>query len=88
MCKSFDDILNEASETVFNNFKSSIASHTSFSDEELEKLLKKNPLDSETLKTTTEILDDATLSNNKKAELLQKIGKGGKIIVEIIKKLV
>jgi len=84
----WDDIANQAAKATDEQLANQIASLSQLNDTEIQKIVQQTGISKKDMQKILKVVNDASLSNEEKANSIKNIGNGINILAAIAKKLV
>jgi hypothetical protein len=83
----WDDIANQAAKATDEQLANQIASLSQLNDTEIQKIVQQTGISKKDMQKILKVVNDASLSNEEKANSIKSIGNGINILAAIAKKL-
>ncbi|WP_047449638.1 hypothetical protein [Alistipes sp. ZOR0009] len=83
----WDDIANQAAKATDEQLANQIASLSQLNDTEIQKIVQQTGISKKDMQKILKVVNDASLSNEEKANSIKNIGNGINILAAIAKKL-
>lgn len=81
-------IAEQAREKTNKEFREEMANLVRLNDNDIERVMKESNIDSERFSEVMRLVNDSTLTNNKKAKAIEQIDNGLRMLIGIVERLV
>ena len=85
---NWDDLANQAASQADDQFKALMASLTSLKVSEIDAFIAQSSITNANAVKVLQQINDATASNNQKADAIANVGKGVNFLVSLVSKVV